>query len=90
MHGSQRLAAWRKKTGRSQTECAATLGVRQPTWSEWEAGRKNPQIVHAVAIEKLSTDPETGAPDVPVNSWVEAVSAVEHEVPAAATGTEGV
>jgi transcriptional regulator with XRE-family HTH domain len=88
MHGSKLLAKWRKQEGKSQTLCAEAVGVRQVTWSEWEAGKKNPQIASAVAIEKL-TD---GA--VPVLSWIadrDAMEAAEEEAEEhpSATGTGG-
>lgn len=82
MHGSQLLTAWRARAKKSQTACAEEVGVHQPTWSDWEAGRKNPRIAHAVAIETLTKD-EAGVPAVPVASW----GAPKTE-PAAATASE--
>lgn len=99
INGPEALSAWRKSAGKSQTECAETLGVRQATWSEWEAGHRSPRIKHALAIAKMSG----GA--VPIEVWSgveEAVPAneTEEEAPAdaaptfqhppSATGTDGV
>lgn len=61
--GGSLLAEWRSGVGKSQTECAAGVGVRQATWSEWESGAKNPQIKYAIRIERM-----TGGA-VPVTCW---------------------
>jgi len=52
--GGERLRAWREAAGKSQKECAEAIGVRQPTWSEWEAGTRTPSVTHSFAIEAFS------------------------------------
>ena len=38
------LRAWRLDRGLSQAEAAERVGVTQPTWSDWEAGKKLPNF----------------------------------------------
>lgn len=63
--GPAALSAWRKAAEKSQTECAEAVGVRQATWSEWEAGHRSPRIKHALAIAKMSGG------KVPITVWAE-------------------
>jgi len=65
------LRLWREREGRSQTDCAEAVGVRQSTWCDWEAGRKSPQIKSAGRVEKLTNG------DVPVMAWADAEGVVE-------------
>lgn len=62
MSASTQLLRWRQAKGISQTAAANLVGVTQPTWSDWEAGKKCPHIKQAVRIEQ-----ETG---VPVSAWL--------------------
>lgn len=48
------LRAWRESAGKTQTECAASIGVSQPAWADWEADRRSPHTTHAFAIEDLT------------------------------------
>ncbi len=64
----QRLRAWREAAQKTQTECAAELGVGQPTWSEWEAGTRVPRTSHAFAIEKFTRG------KVPARTFAEAAA----------------
>lgn len=48
---SKKLRAWRKKQDLSQTEAARLLEVSQPTYSEYETGRKVPRTAKAFEIE---------------------------------------
>lgn len=73
MRGPQLLKAWREGANRKQTECAALVGVKQSTWSDWEAGRKSPQIKYAGRIEELSD----GA--VPVMAWTDGLEGARKE-----------
>lgn len=71
------LKEWRAAKGLSQEAAAALVGVRQPTWSDWEHARKRPQIEQALKIAEV-TD---GA--VAVEAWRDLDAA------AGRTGTEG-
>lgn len=62
MRGSDALRAWRGD--RSQGECATLLGVSQATVSDWESGKKRPDVDQAVQLERASE----GA--IPVALWV--------------------
>lgn len=57
------LRMWRKAEGRKQGDVADELGVRQPTWSAYEAGRKTPRTPVALDLETLTK----GA--VPIGAW---------------------
>jgi len=48
------LRAWRESAGKTQTECAAAIGVSQPAWADWEADRRSPHTTHAFAIDDLT------------------------------------
>ena len=37
----------------TQMDCAAEIGVRQATWSEWETGRNWPDMDNAIALAKM-------------------------------------
>lgn len=37
----------------SQAYCATLLRVRQATWSEWESGKKWPDMENAIALSRL-------------------------------------
>jgi DNA-binding XRE family transcriptional regulator len=57
------LREWRKTDGRTQGQCARLLGVRQPTWSAYESGKKTPRTKLALKLAKL-----TGGA-VPIEAW---------------------
>src|SRR5262245_58497150 len=48
-----KLRAWREANGLTQREAAAEVGVSQPTWSEWEAGRSKPDIDSVARLTEL-------------------------------------
>lgn len=54
MTASERLVAWRQAKGYSQQEAAEVVGVSQASWSNWETGRKRPDLRAAVAIERAT------------------------------------
>ena len=64
---------WRQAEGVGQAQLAEQLGIRQPTLSNLETGRKKPGLRLAVRIAELTS----GA--VPVHSWVESPSEVKSE-----------
>jgi transcriptional regulator with XRE-family HTH domain len=64
------LRAWREQSGLSQAAAAERVGVSQATWSDWEAGKKCPQIAQAIRLEK-----EMG---LPVTAW-EGVAEAQRE-----------
>lgn len=68
MRAPELLRDWRKAAGISQSEAAELIDVRQPTWSDYEQGRKVPRTILAVKIAAL-----TGGA-VPVESWGPEVS----------------
>lgn len=49
---SLQLEAWRKRQKLSQKEAAKMLGVSQPTYSEYETGRKTPRTAKAFEIQE--------------------------------------
>ena len=61
---STKLTKWREERDLSQTALAKTLGVAQPTVSDWEAGRKTPRTKHVLAIAKLTKNA------VPLADWL--------------------
>lgn len=65
MVGPVLLRAWRERNKRSQAECSVAVGVRQSTWSDWEGGRKSPQIKFAGRIAHLTGD------EVPMMAWTD-------------------
>jgi transcriptional regulator with XRE-family HTH domain len=80
MTASERLAAWRKREGISQSEAARRAGICQPTWSELEGGRaKRVSVPTAAAVERL-----TGGA-VRIGDWIGDRESGEHP---AATGTD--
>lgn len=58
------LRKWRGSLGLTQAECARAVGVRQPTWCDWEAGTV-PRVALALRLEEL-----TGG-QVPVEAWAD-------------------
>lgn len=62
---SRLMQEWRKNAGKTQGEAADAISVRQPTWSEYESGRKTPRTTTALKIAELTE----GA--VPVTAWGE-------------------
>jgi len=65
----EKLKTWREASDLTQTEAGDRVGVSAPTWSEWEAGKKQPRHVFAIAIELV-----TG---IPRGEWL---SAAEREM----------
>jgi transcriptional regulator with XRE-family HTH domain len=63
MAPGKQLKAWRTRVGRTQTECAAEVGVKQSAWAEWEAGSRTPRDQSIDDIAKL-----TGG-EVPAAAW---------------------
>ncbi len=61
--GAAKLVAWREGLGLNQSKAAEKLGVGQGTLSEWEAGKKKPDVDNANRIARVSR----GA--VPVALW---------------------
>lgn len=59
------LKAWREESGLAQSAAAKKIGVRQPTWCEWESGGRTPQLDHAIRIEVLSEG------RCPIESWAD-------------------
>lgn len=50
----ERLLAWRKKDGRSQTACAGAIGTTQSAWASWERDESFPEVDYADAVERLT------------------------------------
>lgn len=73
------LRMWRKVDGRHQGDAAQALGVRQPTWSAYEAGKKTPRTPMALNLAALTN----GA--VPVEAWGKFESEEEAEALEAAS-----
>jgi DNA-binding XRE family transcriptional regulator len=48
------IREWRKASGLRQSECARGCGIRQTTWSMWEAGIVIPTLAGAFALERFS------------------------------------
>lgn len=59
------LKTWRKSLSLNQTAAAKVIGVSQPTYSEYETGRKTPRTVKAIEIQE-----KTGG-KVSVAAWGE-------------------
>jgi DNA-binding XRE family transcriptional regulator len=57
------LRTWRRVADKTQGWCADELGVAQPTWSEYENGRKTPRTKHALKLVVMTC----GA--VPIEAW---------------------
>lgn len=60
---SDQLQKWRKAKSLNQTAAAELFDVSQPTYSEYECGRKVPRTAKAFEIEEKTE----GA--VPASSW---------------------
>ena len=66
----QRIVAARREAGLTQTQLAAAVGVREDTVASWEAGRRQPRVVHVRALARalgitagrLVDDEPTGVP----------------------------
>jgi DNA-binding XRE family transcriptional regulator len=54
MASKRLLTKWRTKAGLSQAVAAERVGVTQPTWAGYEAGRYKPEFETAARIELLS------------------------------------
>lgn len=52
----------RLERGQSQKEVADSLGIKQPTYSSYENGRRNPPMDTAIKISKFF--------DLPLEQWV--------------------
>ena len=63
MQAPDLLRAWREAKGLTQTAAAELIGVSQPSYSDYENGKKFPRIENAIKIAG-TTD---GA--VPVAAW---------------------
>lgn len=50
----ERLRAWRKKDGRSQTACAEAIGTTQSAWASWERDESFPEVDYVDAVERLT------------------------------------
>ncbi len=83
MRAPELLREWRTKAGLSQEEAAKRLDVRQPTWSDYEKGRKAPRIALALKIASL-----TGGL-VPVESWGDELPAEMAPAPGAPPSNPG-
>jgi len=57
------MKEWRTAHGVSQASAAKACDVRQNTWSDWENGRKSPQIRQALRIARVTQQ------FVPVAAW---------------------
>jgi transcriptional regulator with XRE-family HTH domain len=60
-----RLAAWRAARDPKVTlqSCADGVGVKHPTWLDWEKGNRSPSLQKALALE-LFTDGE-----IEIEAW---------------------
>jgi DNA-binding XRE family transcriptional regulator len=76
---SQLLSAWRRENKLSQGAAAEMLGVRQPTWSEYEIGRKIPRTTTALEIARM-----TGGA-VPIEAWGEPAAEAPDATPVPGT-----
>lgn len=50
----EQLKAWRTSAGLSQFEAGELIGVKQPTWCEWENDTALPRVEHALALAKAT------------------------------------
>jgi transcriptional regulator with XRE-family HTH domain len=57
------MTRWREANGISQTAASEMAGVSQASWSDWENGKKRPQIEQALRLAHI-----TGGA-VPVEAW---------------------
>ena len=57
------LKSWRESRSLSQTALAGDVGVGQSALAEWEAGRRRPELPHAIRLEEM-----TGG-EVPFEAW---------------------
>lgn len=57
--------SWRKAAGLTQKAAGERVGVRQPSWLDWERGARRPSRERAEAIEAL-----TGGL-IPASEWFE-------------------
>lgn len=86
MNASEQLRAWREAEGLSQSAAAAKVPVSQPTWSDWEAGKKCPHIAQALRLQELA--------GIELMAWKETADAqrsktLERMAKPPRTGTEG-
>ena len=77
------LRTWRKGAGKTQGDAAEALGVAQPTWSEYEKGKKTPRTMHALKLAALTE----GA--VPIESWGQLEDPVDEDSGQHAADTPG-
>lgn len=54
---SEVLKAWREKAQLTQAESARRAGVSQPTWCDWESGKKLPRLDKVVDLVELTAEP---------------------------------
>ena len=63
MNPGAKLKLWRGSKALSQAALAGEVGVGQSALAEWEAGRRRPELPHAILLESI-----TGG-RVPFESW---------------------
>ncbi len=71
------LRAWREGAGLTQQSAAGILNISQPTYSDYENGKKVPRTQKAIEVERA-----TGG-QVPVSAWAPEAEGTADE-PAAA------
>ena len=81
MNAPEQIRAWRENNGLSQAAAAERVGVSQPTWSDWEAGKKCPHVAQAIRLER-----EAG---IPVSAWEGVAEAQRERARIRRTCTEG-
>jgi transcriptional regulator with XRE-family HTH domain len=59
------LKTWREDSGLNQSKAAQLLGVSQPSYSDYENGRKTPRTVVAIRVAEVTSNA------VPVSSWAQ-------------------
>lgn len=65
MEGIHPLRQWRVRLGLTQEEAARKLGLKEPTLSRYENGRRIPTLTRAAKLSE-----QTG---IPIDQFVEAV-----------------
>ena len=75
MRAGELLKAWREVRGLTQAQAAEQLGLSQASFSDYERGRKSPDVVRALDIAKATQD------SVPVQSWGEPAAHADESGP---------
>lgn len=83
MRAPAELKKWREAEGLSQGEAGKRIDVSQPSWSDYEAGRKTPRTKLALKIADLTK----GA--VSVDMWAEDETGVTPAEPGTGTHAGG-